>query len=186
MGYNIMANKDVQTYLEDVEKKRNNTDTAEMAAKLFTGITAGVTLFAGLMGATGEVSAEIGYKHLHNDVVISSSFNEEVATKRNALIDALSTNSITMEEYNAGVANLESRDAVLDYAARSGDTRLENLAKSYVSTKDMGDTVTKEGIPTMLAFTAAGAASWAVTDAIRRKYDRVLRAYKEEHENEGM
>ena len=186
MGYNIMANKDVQTYLEDVEKKRNNADTAEMAAKLFTGITAGVTLFAGLMGATGEVSAEIGYKHLRNDVVISSSFNEEVSTKRNALIDALSTNSITMEEYNAGMKDLYSRDAIVDFAKRSGDDRLESLAKSYVLTKDMGDTVTKEGIPTMLAFTAAGAAGWTVTDAIRRKYDRIIREYKAEHENEGM
>ncbi len=185
-GDKIMANKKVQTYLEEVESKRNSADTAELAAKVFTGITAGVTLFAGLMGATGEVSAEIGYKHLYNDVVINGSFDAEAFAKRNELIDSFTSGAISQEEYDAGIANLYSREAVVDYAKNSQDKRISNLAKSYESTKDMGDIVTKEGIPTMLAFTTAGAAAWTVTDAIRRKYDRILREYKKEHENEGM
>ena len=181
-----MANKDVQTYLEDVEKKRERADGAELAAKIMAGMTAGMTLFTGLMGVTGEVSAEIGYKHLHNDVVINGEFDAETQAKRNALVDALASNSISMEEYNAGIDNLYSRETVLDFAKRSGDDRLENLASSYESTKQMGDTVTKEGLPTMLAFVGTSAAAWFTTDAIRRKYDRILRAYKAEHENEGM
>ena len=181
-----MANKDVQSYIENVERNRERADGAELAAKIFTGITVGVTAFAGLMGATGEISAEIGYNHLKNDVSIHGEFDAETQAKRNALIDALTANTISMEEYNAGMSNLYSRETIVDFAKRSGDKRLENLAKSYESTKDMGDTVTQEGIPTMLAFAGAGAAAWTVTDAIRRKYDRILREYKAQHENEGM
>ena len=186
MGYNIMANKEVESYLENVEKKRERADGAELAAKLFTGITAGVTLFAGLMGVTGEVSADIGYKHLYNDVVIHGTYDAAAQAKKNDLYNQLASGTISLEAYNAGVENLYSRDAVIDYAKNSDDKRIVNLAKSYESTKDMGDTVTREGIPTMLAFTGAGAAAWTVTDAIRRKYDGILRAYKEEHESEGM
>ena len=181
-----MAKKEVQDYLAKVEKSRERADGAELAAKLFTGITAGVTMFAGLMGAAGEVSAEIGYNFLKEDVVINSNFDAEVVSKRNALVDQLTAGTISMEDYNAGMDNLYSRDAVVDFAKRSGDERLENLASSYESTKDMGDTVTREGIPTMLAFTGAGAAAWTVSEIIKRKYDRKIREYKTQQENEGM
>ena len=180
-----MAKKAVRSYLENLEKKFEDVSEINYGALMLAGIGGGATIMAGVIGGTGAIAAEIGYNALETQIVDSESFTAMNFDRRNAIIDDFTSGKITHEEYQARLDALYSREAVVDYAKNSGDTKLAQTANSYEKSKDMGDVVLSRGVPVMASFLGIGAAEYGISEYLRRKYERKILDYKAQMEAEG-
>ena len=170
------------SYLETLEKKRNVANDFRTGTAMFAGISAGMVAVAGVMGGAAAVSTDIGLNHLTSEVREMGSYMEE----RNKLIDAFSIGQISEAEYKDGLSKLDSMESVVAYGKTSTETRVVALADSVESTDEMAETLIKKGVPRMSAvMLAPGAVAYTVSEAIKRKYDRLLREAKAQ-ENEGL
>ena len=181
-----MAKKEAISYMEQLEKSRNIANDVNLGTAIFAGISAGMVATAAIMGGAAAVSTQMGVDFLTRDVKSDVAFDKGVTEKKFALTDDLQAGKITLEEYNAAMDQLYSRDAIMSYAKESGTEHMKSLAASIESTDEMADTLIKKGVPRMSAvMLAPGAVAYTVSEMIRRKYDRKLRELKEK-ENEGM
>ena len=181
-GINIMAKKEVCSYLEELEKKRNNAIDFNYGALLLAGIGGAATIMTGVIGGTGAIAANIGYDIVERQVVDSESFEAMNFDKRNAIVDDFSMGKISYDEYQARLNALYSKEAIVDYAKNSGNHHLAQTANSYEKSKDLGDTVLGKGVPTMASFLGMGLAGCGISEYLRRKYERRILEYKAQQE----
>ena len=94
--------KEIQEYLNNIEKKKEKAEMFLLGGILFTTIMAGVTSVSTIAGLTASGSAEITYKNIHKEVSSSPGFQNEIALKDKELDDYYHTGKITIDEYNSG------------------------------------------------------------------------------------
>ena len=177
-----MAKKEVVNYLESLEKKCSVANDFRTGTAMFAGLSAGMVAIAGVMGVTADLSTTIGMNNLAGEVREMGSYIEA----RNKLINDLSSGKIDYATYTASMNALESNEGILNHAKTHGNKDQQNFAESIVSTEEMADTLLGKGVPRMSAvMLAPGAVAYTVSEAIKRKYDRLLREAKAK-DVEGM
>jgi len=168
--------KEVKTYLQKIENKKNKAATVFEGSMIYTGCMTGMAVIAAGMGFLGAVSGEIALNEMREAVYQSGEFEQSIAKKSAQLVDDLANGKITLEEYKARSENLYSAEEVVDFA--SENEQLDSMVNAYTDAKELSEGTLMRGAPLFLASAVPGAATLTVAEILRRKYDRILKESK--------
>lgn len=177
-----MAKKEVKSYLENLEKKKEISKNFCMGTALFTGISVTGALVAGMMGGSAYLTEKLTADDIKDMIVSTDGFEGSIADKKAEIQNDFINGQLSEEDYHSQIDSLYSMSHAIQYAKVSGDDTLEGIVANYEKTQDMKTTVIKEGIPTMCAFAGAGLVGLSISEVIRRRYERKIAEYKASQE----
>lgn len=168
-----MNKKEVEI-LEQLKSKRDDCEAIEGATFVMSSVLAVATGVAGLVGVTSANMAKVSRERIVDAVSESVEYQDAITNEDKLLVSALLNGEISISEYNARKSILHSDKYAIEFAKGSKDEKFVNMLNSYRSNTEIAEGALKRGLPTLVGFTATTSTAFAISEILRRKYEKKI------------